>query len=84
MDPSHDLMSGRTPWGPGRHHSVLTPGATAALEVAASSSLTAASMTSTSVGLSPPPAKCPQMPGITRSSASRMWDTSHASSSGGK
>src|SRR5207245_10384091 len=35
-------------------------------------------------GSAPPPARCPQMPGMTRSSASGMCWTLHASSSGGK
>lgn len=46
-------------------------------------SLTAESMNSMSVSLTPPPAKCPQTPGISRSSASTMWLTAEASSSAG-
>lgn len=42
------------------------------------------SMNAVSSGLLPPPAKWPQMPGITRSSAPGMWLTAQASSSGGK
>src|SRR5204863_9461307 len=42
------------------------------------------SMKAVSAGLAPPPAKWPQTPGMTRSSALGIRSTSHALSSGGK
>jgi hypothetical protein len=50
----------------------------------ASSSLRTSSMNAVSTGLTPPPAKCPHTPGITRSSAFGMCETAYSSSSGGK
>ena len=50
----------------------------------ASSSLSTSSMNLMSTGLAPPPAKCPQTPGMTRSSPLGMCCDAHCSSSGGK
>lgn len=50
----------------------------------ASSSATAASMNAVSGGLTPPPAKWPQMLSMTRNSAFGICETAHSSSSGGK
>ena len=51
---------------------------------ASSRSFKPLSMKAVSVSQEPPPAKWPQMPGITRSSASGMWLTSYSSSATGK
>ena len=53
---------------------------------AAKSSATARSMNFVSTSFAPPPAKCPQTPGMTRCSTVQpvIWDTAQASSSGGK
>jgi hypothetical protein len=50
----------------------------------ASNSFKALSMNPTSSGFKPPPAKCPQTPGMTRNSAFGMRFTAYSSSSGGK